>query len=79
MEPDCRDSLCWILILLCWLLILLSVKTVSNMPAYRPDYLFRTVTGVLEGDPSLSLCAKDLQDGLQIMALGNGPKQDWAC
>ena len=71
MEPDCRDSLCW-------LLILLSVNTVSNMPAYRPDYLFRTVTGVLGGDPSLSRRAKELQDGPQIMALGNGPKQDWA-
>ena len=68
MEPDYRDSLCW-------LLILLSVKTVSNMPAYRPDYLFRTVTGVLGGDPSLSRRAKDLQDGPQIMALGNGPSR----
>ena len=71
MEPDCRDSLCW-------LIILPSVKTVSNMSAYSPDYLFRTVTGILGGDPSLSRRAKDLQDGPQIMALRNGPKQDWA-
>ena len=55
------------------------MKTVSNMPAYRPYYLFRTVTGVLGGDPSLSRCTKDLQDGPQIMALGNDPKQDWTC
>ena len=71
MEPDCRDSLCW-------LIILPSVKTVANMSAYSPDYLFRTVTGILVGDPSLSRRAKHLQDGPQIMALGNGPKQDWA-
>ena len=50
-----------------------------NIFAYSPDYLFRTVIGVLGGHPSLSHCAKDLQDGPQIMALGNGPKQDCAC
>ena len=49
------------------------------MSAYRPDYLFQTVIGVLGGHPDISLCAKDLQDGLQIMALGNSPKQDCAC
>ena len=31
------------------------------------------------GHPSKSRYSKDLQDGPQIMALGNGPKQDWAC
>ena len=47
-----------------------------NMSAYRPDYLFQTVIGVLEGHPGILRYAKDLQDGPQIMALGNGPKRD---
>ena len=50
-----------------------------NLSVYRPDYLFQTVISVLGGHPSIRHCAKDLQDGLQIMALGNGPKQDCAC
>ena len=48
----------------------------SNMFSYRPDCLFQTVIGVLGGDPGISRYAKDLQDGRQIMALGNGPKRD---
>ena len=47
-----------------------------NMSAYRPDYLFQTVIGVLGGHPSTSRYVKDLQDGPQIMALGNGPKMN---
>ena len=31
---------------------------------------------LLGGHPSKSCYSKDLQDGPQIMALGNGPKQD---
>ena len=50
-----------------------------KMSAYRPDYLFRTVIGVLGGHPGISRYAKDLQDGPQIMASGNGPKRDSAC
>ena len=45
-----------------------------NVSAYRPDYLFRTVTGVWGGHPISS--RYDLQYGLLIMALGDGPKQD---
>ena len=47
-----------------------------NMSAYRPDYLFQTVIGVLGGYLGISGYAKDLQDGPQIMALRNGPKRD---
>ena len=49
------------------------------MSVYRPDYLFQTVIGVLGGHPGISLLTKDLQNEPQIMALGNGPKQDCAC
>ena len=47
----------------------------QNVSAYRPDCLFQTVTG-LGGHPTKSRLSKDLQDGPQIMASGNGPKQD---
>ena len=40
----------------------------QNVSAYRPDCLFQ--------HPSKSRYSKDLQDAPQIMALGNGPKQD---
>ena len=69
LESDYRGSLCW-------LFIYSSPKTVPNMSAYRPDYLFQTVIGVFGGRPGISRYAKDLQDGPQIMALGNGPKRD---
>ena len=68
LESDCRGSLCWLLIL--------SPRTVPNVSTYSPDYLFQTVIGVWGGHPNRSHQAKDLQDGLLIMALGNGPKQD---
>ena len=38
-------------------------KTVPNMSTYSPDYLFRTVIGVLGCHPDISHCAKDLQNG----------------
>ena len=47
-----------------------------DMSAYRSDYLFQTVIGVLGGHPCISRYPKDLQDGPQIMALGDGPKRD---
>ena len=47
-----------------------------NMSAYRPDYLFQTVIGILGGHPGTSRYAKDLQDRPQILASGNGPKLD---
>ena len=34
--------------------LILSPRTVPNVSAYRPDYLFHTVTGVLGGHPSKS-------------------------
>ena len=68
LESDCRGSLSWLLIL--------SPRTVPNVSAYRPDYLFQTVTGVWGGHPIRSRLSKDLQDGLLIAALGNGPMQD---
>ena len=43
------------------------------MSAYRPDYLFHAVIGVRGSYPSKSYVSKDLQDGLLIKALGNGP------
>ena len=43
LETDCRDSLRWLLIQ--------SPRTVLNMSAYRPDYLFQAVTGVWEVTP----------------------------
>ena len=48
---------------------LLSPKNVPNMSAYRPDYLFQTVIGILGDHPGISRYAKDLQDGPQIMVL----------
>ena len=54
----------------------LRPRTVPNVSAYRPDYLFQTVIGVWGGHPNRSHLSKDLQDGPLIMALGNGPKQD---
>ena len=69
LESDCRDSLCW-------LFNSVSPRTVPNLSAYRPDYLFQTVIGVLGGHPSRSRQTRDLQDGPLIMALGSGPIQD---
>ena len=34
-----------------------------NMSAYRPDYLFQTVIGVLGAHPGISRFVTDLQDG----------------
>ena len=56
--------------------LILSPKTVPNVSEHRPDYLYQTVKGVWGGHPNRSCLSKDLQDGLLIMALGNGPKQD---
>ena len=61
------------------LALILSPRTVPKVSAYRPDYLFQTVIDVWGGHPNRSRLSKDLQDGPLIIALGNGPKQDWAC
>ena len=67
-KSDCRGSPCWLLIL--------SPRTVPNMSAYRPDYLFHAAIAVRESYLSKSHVSKDIQDGLLIMALGNGLMQD---
>ena len=46
LESDCRGSLYWFLIL--------SPRTVPNVSAHRPDYLFQIVIGVLGGHTSIS-------------------------
>ena len=53
--------------------LILSPRTVPNMFAYRPDYLFHAVIGVWGSYPSKSHLSEDLQDGLLIRALGSGP------
>ena len=56
--------------------LILSPETVPNVSAYKLDYLFQAVMGVLGGHPNRSCLSKDLQDGLLIMASENCPKQD---
>ena len=56
--------------------LIVSPRTVPNVSAYIPVYLFQTVIGVWGGYPNISRLSKDLQDGLLIMALGNSPMQD---
>ena len=48
----------------------------SNVSADRPDYLFQAAIGIRGSYPRRSHVSKDLQDGLLIMLLGNGPMQD---
>ena len=48
----------------------------QNVSANRLDGLFQNSDRLLGGHPSKSQNPKDLQDGPQIMALGNSPKQD---
>ena len=65
LKSDYRSSLCW--------LFNSKSRTVPNISAYRPDYLFQAVIGVRESYPDKSHVSKDLQDEPLIMALGNGP------
>ena len=55
LESACRGNLCW--------LFILGPRTVPNVSAYRPDYLFRSVTGVWVSHPNSSRKTEDLQDG----------------
>ena len=57
---------------LCWLFNSTS-DDCANMSAYGLDYLFHAVIGVRGSYRSKSHVSTDLQDGLQIGALGNGP------
>ena len=68
LESDCRGSLCW----------RFNSKSVdcAKRSVHRSDYLFQAVIGVWGCHPNRSRLSNDLQDGLLIMALGNGPKQD---
>ena len=56
--------------------LIVSPRTVPKVSGYGPDFLFRTVIGVWGGHPNRSRLSEDLHDGLLIMVLGNGPKQD---
>ena len=53
-------------------------KLCQNVSAYSDRLLggFSNSDRLLGGHPSKSRYSKDLQDGPQIMALGNGPKQN---
>ena len=46
LESDCQSSPCW--------LSLQSLRTMPNMSACKPDYLFQTVVGVCRGHPNRS-------------------------
>ena len=57
------------------LALILSAKTVPNVSANRPDYLFQEQLGVREVTPVSHISLKTDRDGLQRVVLENDPRQ----
>ena len=69
LKSDCQGSLCWLFIYSRSEDCAKHVRVYAGLPVTDSDRRFGRSSGI-------SRYAKDLQDGPQIMALGNGPKRD---